>query len=388
MKSLGVWSVPAYKYKTKSGAVRWLVSFWYQDWTGDRKKKKKEGFSTRAEALAYEREFLLKYNRSTDMIFSSLVELYREDAQHRVRFSTFDASGYTIDRWLLPYFGNMKLGDIDAVAVRKWQNELMGSKNPRNGAPYSPTYLRSIHSRLSAIMNYAVTYYGLPQNPCHQAGSMGKKKAGELSFWTTAEFEAAMAQVKKPAYLMAFRLLYWLGIRSGECLALTPADIRPDKTLHIVKTHHRKNGADVAGPAKEDNSNRDVAMPPFLYDELLAYVGRLYDIGRDERIFYFNHGALNTELDRAASAAGVHRIRVHDLRHSHAALLIELGYSIVAVAERLGDTVEVAMNTYSHLYPNKLAGMAAELDAVASSSASLAALPSQLDEAENDAISG
>jgi hypothetical protein len=50
------------------------------------------------------------------------------------------------------------------------------------------------------------------------------------------------------------------------------------------------------------------------------------------------------------------------LRHSHAALLIELGYSIVAVAERLGDTVEVAMSTYSHLYPNKLEPIAADLN--------------------------
>ena len=61
-------------------------------------------------------------------------------------------------------------------------------------------------------------------------------------------------------------------------------------------------------------------------------------------------------------AAGLERIRIHDLRHSHAALLVELGYSMPAIAERLGDTVEVVMETYVHLYPNKLTEMAADLD--------------------------
>lgn len=183
-----------------------------------------------------------------------------------------------------------------------------------------------------------------------------------MKFWTLAEFEAALAEVKKPAFRVAFQLMYWLGLRVGECLALTPADIRPAKVAHIVKTHHRRNGEDDPGPTKTDNSVRDLAMPAFLYDEVQQYIGALYEIGPDERIFYFGHGTLNRELDRAAAAAGVQRIRIHDLRHSHAALLVELGYSIVAVAERLGDTVEVAMATYTHLYPDKMESLVQDLE--------------------------
>ncbi|MDE7003014.1 MAG: tyrosine-type recombinase/integrase, partial [Oscillospiraceae bacterium] len=99
-----------------------------------------------------------------------------------------------------------------------------------------------------------------------------------------------------------------------------------------------------------------------LYDEVQQYISALYEIEPGDRIFYFTHGTLNKELDRAAAAAGIQRIRIHDLRHSHAALLVELGYTIVAVAERLGDTVEVAMSTYSHLYPDKMDIMAADLE--------------------------
>lgn len=156
--------------------------------------------------------------------------------------------------------------------------------------------------------------------------------------------------------------MYWCGLRVGEYLALTPVDILPSKMVRVNKTHHRKAGEDAPGPPKTDNSVREVPMPAFLYDEVQSYIAALYEIAPTDRIFYFNHGTLNRELDRAAEAAGLQRIRIHDLRHSHAALLVELGYSIVAVAERLGDTVEVAMGTYSHMYPDKKQGMADDLE--------------------------
>ena len=354
--------MPAYKYKTKSGAVKWMAAFWYEDWTGKRKKKKREGFDTRSSALAFEREFLLKNSRSCDMSFASLVELYQEDAEHRVRGTTRGTQDSIIEKWLLPFFGSLQVDKIDAVTIRKWQNELMSKTNPRTGKKYAATYLRTINSRLSSIFNYAVMYYGLRQNPCRPAGFMGKKKAGRMKFWTTAEFEAALAQVEKPAFRVAFLLLYWLGLRVGECRALTPADILPSHICRVDKTHHRKNGEDEAGPPKSDNSVRDVSMPAFLYDEVENYIGALYEIQPSDRIFYFTHGTLNRELNRAAEAAGVQRIRIHDLRHSHAAMLVDLGYSIVAVAERLGDTVEVAMSTYSHLYPDKMDTLAVDLE--------------------------
>lgn len=364
-----------------------MASFWYEDWTGKRKKKKKEGFALKREALDYEREYLRKAAKRCDMSFASLVELYREDADHRVRGSTRGTQDSIIDKWLLPFFGSLPVDKIDAVTVRKWQNTMLSAVNPHSGRPYAPTYLRTVNSRLSAVFNYAVMYYGLPQNPCLPAGFMGRKRAGRMKFWTLEEFEAVVAQVQKRGFRLAFLVMYWLGLRVGECLALTPADILPSGAVRVEKTHHRVAGEDVAGPPKTDNSVRDVPAPSFLLAELRAYVSALYDIGPGDRIFYFTHGTLNKELDRAAAAAGVQRIRIHDLRHSHAALLVELGYSIVAVADRLGDTVEVAMSTYSHLYPDKMEGMAADLDRRArGSGGDLAGLPERLEAVENGAV--
>lgn len=350
------------KYKTKSGAIRWKATFRYTDWTGKRILKKKEGFKKKGDAQAFEREFLLKNSRSCDMSFASLVELYRGDAEHRVREGTQNTQDSIINKWLLPFFGDLKVNEIDAVVIRAWQNEVMSAVNPRTGKKYAETYIRTINSRLSAIFNYAVKFYNLGANPCIAAGFMGKKKAGKMKFWTLDEFNLAMAQVSNWGFRIAFQLMYWLGFREGECLALQPADILPSKVARVEKTHHRREGEDKNGPPKTDNSYRDTSMPDFLYDEVLRYINALYDIQNHDRIFYFQKGTLGRALTEAAKAAGVKRIRVHDLRHSHAALLVELGYSIVAVAERLGDTVEVAMSTYAHLYPDKMEAIAADLN--------------------------
>lgn len=352
-------TVPA--YKDEGGRGTWYASFRYTDWTGKRRTHKKRGFERKKDAQDYEREFLLKATRNPDMTFASLVELYCKDKDNRLRESTMGTKQNIIDIHLLPYFGKLQLGEISPATVRDWQNTMLAKIKP-SGEPYAPTYLRSVYSQLSTILNYAVRFYGLTANPCHAAGTIGKKKAPTMQFWTVDEFNAAMEQVASESKRIAFKMLFWIGLRVGECLALTPADILPTKEARIHKTFTRSYGEDVFGPTKTENSVRLCSMPDFLYDELQSYIGKLYGIADGDRIFYFTKSTLNKELDAAAAKAGVKRIRVHDLRHSHAALLIELGYSPSMVAERLGDTIQVAMGTYAHLYPSKQAALAADLD--------------------------
>ena len=130
----------------------------------------------------------------------------------------------------------------------------------------------------------------------------------------------------------------------------SPVDIR-DGSIRVNKTFVRKNGEDSKTGPKTDNSFRMVTVPDFLLADIEDYTSRLYGLQPEDRILYFGKGTLNRELDRIAKAAGLPRIRIHDLRHSHAAVLIDMGYSISAVARRLGDTEETVMSTYAHLYP-------------------------------------
>ena len=109
-------------------------------------------------------------------------------------------------------------------------------------------------------------------------------------------------------------------------------------------------------------SNRTIKMPKFLCEEMQDYIRMLYDIDENERIFQITKSYLHHEMDRGAKAAGVKRIRIHDLRHSHISLLIEMGFSALAIADRVGhESIDITYR-YAHLFPNKQTEMANRLD--------------------------
>ena len=352
--------MPVYKDEERN---TWYASFYYTNWKGEYKKKKKRGFKLEREAKAFEREFLLKESGNPNMTFETLVDLYYEDSTHRVRRSTKNTKRSMIDTHVLPVFKLKVVSEITNADIRRWQNLMLKKKNPRNGQPYKPTYLRSINSQLSTILNFAVEFYNLQKNPCSRVKSIGKKRADEMKFWTLDQFNEVIACEKLPAYHVAFMTLYWTGMRVGELLALCPKKLFDDtKSLNITETYKREEGEDVFDDPKTENSIRTVSMPDFLYHELKQYMDALYGLKSDDRIFYFTKSALNKELDRIAEKAGVERIRVHDMRHSHVALLIELGYRTHAIAKRIGDTPEEVNRTYAHLYPNKSQDIARELN--------------------------
>ena len=111
-----------------------------------------------------------------------------------------------------------------------------------------------------------------------------------------------------------------------------------------------------------------VPIPHWLAEEFRTYCSRLYGLTPDDRVFYMTCTALNKELTRCTQLTYLPDIRVHDLRHSHVSLCIELGYSVVLVARRIGDTVPVVMRTYAHLYPNKQQELVSKLEAIGSPS--------------------
>lgn len=327
---------------------RWLIQYRYTDWQGNRKKSTKRGFATKREAELWLHNFLLMKQADFDMPFEDFLQIYYEDMGSRLREHTMRTKKYVIDLKILPYFGKKSINDIKPADIRKWQNALI-----QQG--YAPTYLKTIHNQLNAIFNYAVKYYDLKTNPCAKAGSMGKANADEMSFWTKQEFMQFIDAVmnKRQSY-MAFMTLYWTGMRIGELLALTPNDIDFEKrTISITKSYQRIQSRDVITEPKTPKSKRVVHIPEFLAADLLDYITCLYEIEGDNRMFLVTKSFLEHEMQRGIKESGVKRIRLHDLRHSHASLLIEMGFSPLAIAERLGhERVQTTMDTYAHLYPN------------------------------------
>ena len=196
------------------------------------------------------------------------------------------------------------------------------------------------------------------------SGNRGSEERKEMLFWTKAEYQKfADAMMDKPVSYYAFEMLYWCGIREGELLALTPADFDFEAgTVKISKSYQRLHGKDVITTPKTKKSNRTIKMPNFLCDEMKDYLGMLYGIKKKERIFTITKSYLHHEMDRGAKSAGVKRIRIHDLRHSHISLLIDMGFSAVAIADRVGhESIEITYR-YAHLFPSKQTEMADKLD--------------------------
>lgn len=233
----------------------------------------------------------------------------------------------------------------------------------------------------------------------------------EMSYWTKEEYSRFARQMKQdPVYYCAFEMLYWTGMREGELLALTPADIDVvNKTVTVNKTYHRMGCKDIITSLKTAKSNRTISIPTFLCDELEAYIAKLKQCSENStlakgclssgdkcvisanvrksigekgsmvysaeghsessdwehaRLFTMSSYHLRKALAEGADLAGVKQIRVHDLRHSHVSLLINNGFSALAIGERVGHEAEKITYRYAHLFSSVQNQMADLLDAV------------------------
>ncbi|MFR7846002.1 MAG: site-specific integrase, partial [Thomasclavelia spiroformis] len=134
------------------------------------------------------------------------------------------------------------------------------------------------------------------------------------------------------------------------------------ETIRINKSYQRIKGKDVITDPKTEKSNRIVQMPHFLAEEMQDYIRRLYGIKRDCRIFQVSKSGLHHEMDRGCKEQNIKRIRIHDLRHSHVSLLIEMGFSAVAIADRVGHESIKITYRYAHLFPSRSMEIANKLD--------------------------
>lgn len=341
----------------------WYVKDRYTDWTGKRKNLMKRGFERKRDAVEWETAFHQRQDASLNMSFADFYQIYKADVGGRLKASTWETKTAIIETKILPYFQGLRLCDITSVQIIRWQNEMMKLKTPK-GKPYSQTYLKTLHNQLSAIFNHAVRYYKLSENPARVAGAIGEKDGAEMMIWSKEEYlRFSEAVMDKPLSFYAFEMLYWCGIREGELLALSKSDFNIKKQeVTVTKTYHRSKGADVITSPKTKQSIRTVSMPAFLCEEMQEYFSMIYDLDPTERVFPVSKNFLNRELRRGASAAGIKRIRVHDLRHSHVSLLIHMGYSAVAIAKRVGHkSIDITFR-YAHLFPSVQSEMAGQLD--------------------------
>ncbi len=307
---------------------KWTAQCYYANWKGEKKHKKKRGFATKKEALEWEREFLKSTSANMDMMLGAFVDVYFRDKAGELKERTIKNKRYMIEAHVLPYFENKQMNEISPSDIIQWQNAIRAKG-------YSQTYLRMVQNQITALFTHASNIYNLNNNPCKKVKKMGKSDADKLNFWTKDEYDCFISGVDRESkYYVIFEILFWTGCR------------------------------DIITTPKTEQSVRVIDIPQFLTKEIEMYVNRCYGLPDNERLFPIVAEAVQHKLKHACVKAGVKPIRVHDLRHSHVAYLINQGVQPLIIKERLGHRdIKITLNTYGHLYPNQQKKVADMLNA-------------------------
>ena len=134
------------------------------------------------------------------------------------------------------------------------------------------------------------------------------------------------------------------------------------KTVSVTKSLQRLRGRDIITPPKTEKSIRTIVMPDFLCEEMEEYFNSLYGLRDTDRLFPFTKSYMHSEMLRGCKASGVKVIRIHDLRHSHISLLINMGFSAVAIGNRVGHESADITYRYAHMFPTEQTNMANKLN--------------------------
>ena len=329
----------------------WSVRFRVMTDEGE-KNKRLSGFKTKKEANEAYAKFVASYeyrpvSSGTDKprLFSDLCDRYLENLKTNAKESSFYDIRSRVKIHILPFFGKMKIADITPSLVLEWQRSL---------AKYSFQYRSTLRNNLSSIFKHGERYFDIINvvKKVEPIRNLEEKK--EMQFWTPEEFGRFINEVEDPTLRCFFRFLYVSGCRKSEGLALSPDCINAkNNTVRIRSTLTTKTlGASYTVTApKTDTSNRTIPLPEKLIKDMLALCqeGDAFVFGKEKPL---STSTIDRRFAEACARASVKRIRIHDLRHSCASLLISEGISIVAVSKRLGHaSVTQTLNTYSHMMP-------------------------------------
>lgn len=336
-------------YQDKNGT--WYAAFYAKEANGHNKHIVKRGFSRKKESLAYEYDYKAHKMVTSSIPFYVLVNNFYDYHKCRVNEETHNTTKFLIERFILPYFSDMKLSDINTKTIIAWQNDLQ-SKNQ-----YKPTYLYSINGKLKLIFNYAKRTQGLLTNPADDAGSIGKAKANHNDFWTIDEFTYFLSiltdkslqkkhkirrKIDDKYLVLAFKILFFGGLRISELIKLKVQDVYIDNNITTLRVQKGKTNASI----------RWVDLPVHLYDALRDYISSIPDDYPSTDVFMpmITRDNIRRALNSGAKLAGLNHLRIHDLRHSHASLLYKLQVPAKEASIRLGHaSVSTTLDIYTHI---------------------------------------
>lgn len=367
----------------KNDKNQWSVRFRIVGDDGRLVNKRLSGFDKKALAQRAYVEFMNSYieppkaDRKHDITFSELFKHYVNYNKNEMKESSLQAYAERIQAHVLPYLGEMKINELSNKTISDFKDYLSKKTYIRKGKqiPYSHKYKSTIFESLVHLINYGIRFFNINSNVASRIGNFKNKSEinKEMSFWTKKEFDQFISSVDSLLYKTLFSFLYLTGCRVGEMCALQWKDIDFLKnTIKVNKTATRTSKSSMfynITPPKTKNSNRIITMPSKLRSLLLEYKEEYYNKENDfifggERVFP-RQTILNAMI-KYCKLSNVKKIRIHDLRHSHVSLLINTGNNslslLYVIAKRIGDTPEMILQTYGHMFPDEQEKLISKLD--------------------------
>lgn len=333
----------------------WFFRIYIEDKDGIKKQKTRSGFKTKSACIQAQSNFLLDYNLSNDdILFSELYIDYINYKRQNLKYQSYRTIKNKFENHILPFFKNYKINSIKAKDYILWKDFIL-SKNFK----YKTNC--SLHLCMVNIFNFAYDFYSLKENIASKVGNFSRRDYNPniISFWTLDEFNQFINKVDDKIYFSLFNVLFYTGIRLGECLALNWNDlensyIKIDKTL--IRTH---NDTYKFNTPKTASSFRNIQLDSITNNillELKEYYKNTIGFSNDWFIFGGIKPLSTTTVERKKNhyckVSDVKQIRIHDFRHSHATMLISNKVPVTVVSKRLGHSdISMTLNTYSHFVP-------------------------------------
>lgn len=355
--------MPAYKDETAK-KNKWYYSFNYKE-NGKYKKKLKRGFKTKKEAEAAMMEAQNAMNKGvyvqpSKTSYKDFITSWLEDKKMNIQNSTFEQYTYFIEKFVIPHLGHMELAELSPRDIQSLYNELKAENRLSEGN------IRRLHTLIKSSLNKAVQWEMLLKNPANVVETP-KVTKNEVKVWDETEVKKFLEAAKESRYYEAFLISLTTGMRKGEVLGLRFIDVdEKNSTFRIVQTLENTGKAFKKG-AKTQAGNRSVSVDKRTMRKVLALKekyeaekkasGKTYkDSGlviRTSIGTFLSPRNLLRDFYKAIKKADVKRIKYHDLRHTHASMLLKQGVNPKIVSERLGHAnIRITLDCYSHLLPN------------------------------------
>lgn len=362
--------MPIYKTnRRKDGKQQYRVVVNYT--TGDGQHKRKEQSCIGYEAAQQlEKTMQQKYSRQSslgELSFEDFFEVYQKIKQNDNRETSNNKCREIVERHIVPYIGRYPIMSITLQQLLEWRDAINNSGLGISMKQHCFTHLR-------AVFRFAYKIDAIHENPTNKIENFRDNNfechKTQIQFYTPEEFQR-FAMVARGEVNTFFRMsiyvflciAYYTGMRKGEIHALKWSDI-DGNCINVRRSISQKvKGKPMVETAPKNRASlRVVQIPKPLLALLTEHRQRQqalfpewstdYRVCAGERLI--SDTSLANYNNRWAELAGLHRLRIHDYRHSHASLLANNGINIQEIARRLGHSnVSITWERYAHLYPQE-----------------------------------